>query len=125
MVLNNPYLVILKPTKMMPLKLKGNKKRKPQISLRLCGSLLNSYEKEETFLTKPQNACLRGQKLMFAQFSLRLFQIQNKDKIFLQIKYNFPNFIFHFMDKAQILIDATKTLRHKTFYNKINISQRL
>ena len=34
---------------MMPFKLKGNKKQKPQISLGLCGSLLNSYEKEETF----------------------------------------------------------------------------
>jgi hypothetical protein len=42
MVLNNPYLDVLKPTKMMPFKLEGNKKRKPQISLELRGSLLNS-----------------------------------------------------------------------------------
>ena len=49
MVLNNPYLDALKPAKMMPLKLGIIKKRKPQISLELRRSLLNSYEKEETF----------------------------------------------------------------------------
>jgi hypothetical protein len=49
MVLNNPYLDALKHTKMMPLKLEGIKKRKPQISLELCGSLLNSMKKRRHF----------------------------------------------------------------------------
>ncbi len=34
---------------MMPFKLKGDKKRKPQISLELCGSLLNSLKKRRHF----------------------------------------------------------------------------
>jgi hypothetical protein len=33
----------------MPLKSEGNKKRKPQISLELCGSLLNSLRKRKYF----------------------------------------------------------------------------
>jgi hypothetical protein len=47
--------LITKPAKMMPFKLRGIKERKPQISLELCGSLLNSYKKEETF-EKKKNA---------------------------------------------------------------------
>ncbi|MEY4539319.1 MAG: hypothetical protein RLZZ306_1076 [Bacteroidota bacterium] len=50
------------------------------------------------------------------------FQIQNKDKIISHKKYNFPNFIFHFMYKPQNLIDATKTRRHKVFYKQIILS---
>ncbi len=39
-------------------------------------------------------------KINKSTFLLRLFEIRNKDKIILQIKYNFPNYIFHFMDKC-------------------------
>ncbi len=52
----------------MPFKLEGIKKRKPQISLRLCGSLLNSYEKEETFEQNLKMLVLDDKKLIFAQF---------------------------------------------------------
>ena len=53
---------------MIPLKLEGIKKRKPQISLRLCGSLLNSYKKEETFEQNLKMLVLDDNKLIFAQF---------------------------------------------------------
>ena len=58
---------------MIPFKLEGIKKRKPQISLRLCGSLLNSCEKEETFKQNLKMLVWDDKKLMFAHFLLRFF----------------------------------------------------
>jgi hypothetical protein len=57
---------------MMPFKWEGNKKRKPQISLGLFGSLLNSLKKRIHFKQNLKIIAFHSKKWMIALFLLRL-----------------------------------------------------